>query len=288
MESFIREIPARSRRQVMEWSLVLASQGIEASIPDHTDGWRLLVPENDYERAVETIRLYRLENRRWNWQRTIPGSGLAFHAAAILWSITLVAFFIIDANFAPLRHSGVMDNGKVLAGEWWLLFTSVTLHADSGHLIANATTGFLFLGLAMAHYGAGLAVLAAYLAGAGGNLAALLVYPEPHRGLGASGMVMGALGLLCVQSIRWIQKHPRPQQLLLRAIGGGVLILVLFGFSPGTDFIAHIGGFVFGSVIGGMLHLLPRGWGEDSRVNPFAFVTACVLVVYTWWRALGG
>ncbi len=42
-------IPARSRGQAMDWSLVLASQGLEHAIagPDET-GWGLLVAETDH------------------------------------------------------------------------------------------------------------------------------------------------------------------------------------------------------------------------------------------------
>ncbi len=71
-------IPARSRGQAMDWSLVLASQGIEHVIegPDETGwprnprsseppgpyaplGWGLLVAEPDHGAALTAIRLYR-------------------------------------------------------------------------------------------------------------------------------------------------------------------------------------------------------------------------------------
>jgi rhomboid protease GluP len=286
MDSFIREIPARSRRQVMDWSLVLTSQGIEAAISQEADEWRLIVRAEDYERALDHLRLYRIENRRWHWHRTFPGSGLGFHAGSVLWSFMMAAFYYIDTQMGAIRPSGIMDSAKVLAGEWWRLFTAVTLHADAGHLVANATAGFLFLGVAMAHYGPGTALLMAFFAGAGGNITGLLFYPEPHRGLGASGMVMGALGLLTVQSFAGWRKHPRPKQLLLRALGAGVLILVLFGFSPGTDVIAHVGGFFFGAIFGVMLHFLPRRWAERTGPDQLALVALSMLVIYTWWRAL--
>ena len=79
-------------------------------------------------------------------------------------------------------------------------FTAVMLHADTAHLISNVTIGALFLGFAMGSFGPGIALLAAFLAGAGGNLVDYWFYPSTHRGLGASGMVMGSLGLLTVYS----------------------------------------------------------------------------------------
>src|SRR5436309_13025875 len=57
-------IPARSKRQAMDWSLVLVSQGIEAIIAESSEesGWSLVVAEHDYEHDVESIRQYQLDN----------------------------------------------------------------------------------------------------------------------------------------------------------------------------------------------------------------------------------
>ena len=67
MESPASRIPARSRRQAMDWSLVLVSQGIETIIQNSEDGsgWGLLVPATDLGRATESLRQYHLENRGW-------------------------------------------------------------------------------------------------------------------------------------------------------------------------------------------------------------------------------
>ena len=51
--------------------------------------------------------------------------------------------------------------------------------------------GVVFLGLAMARFGA-VTALAAFLSGTLANLTAMMLRPEPYVGLGASGMVMGA------------------------------------------------------------------------------------------------
>ncbi|MGZ5568133.1 MAG: hypothetical protein ACXWKG_14065, partial [Limisphaerales bacterium] len=63
--AFIR---ARSRRQVMDWGLVLTSQGIEAAIVREDDGWALAIAPHDYERAVKVVNQYVAENRGWKWQ----------------------------------------------------------------------------------------------------------------------------------------------------------------------------------------------------------------------------
>jgi len=194
----IATIPARSERQAMDWSLVLVSQGIETRIerPEQDAGWRLVVDLPDHQRALAAIRQYRLENRRRPWVRELPWSGLIFDWRSLLWSLVLISVFVVDqARSGYWRAAGVMDNQSVSSGEWWRLFTAVTLHQDLPHLTLNVATGIALLGLAMGSFGPGVGLLAAYLAGVGGNVAGFFLYARPHAGLGASGMVMGALGV---------------------------------------------------------------------------------------------
>jgi ABC-type branched-subunit amino acid transport system substrate-binding protein len=53
--------------------------------------------------------------------------------------------------------------------------------------------------------------------------------------------------------------------LLRRALAAGVLILVLIGFSPGTDVAAHVGGFVAGAALG-----LGLGWVQPATLQRLA------------------
>ena len=56
-------IPARNRRQAMDWSLVLASQGIGHVIDhDEANGWTLAVSAADRAAALAHIHQYRLHN----------------------------------------------------------------------------------------------------------------------------------------------------------------------------------------------------------------------------------
>ena len=59
-------IPAHSRRQAFDWSLVLASQSIEATIveTDESPHWQLLVSASDYDRAVDLARGFQGEAPR--------------------------------------------------------------------------------------------------------------------------------------------------------------------------------------------------------------------------------
>lgn len=284
MEPSIRKIPTRSKRKAMDWSLVLASQEIETTISSE-EGWALLVAEEDFDRATTAIQLYERENRGWNWRQKLPGTGFIFHWASIAPCLLFTAFFILsESHYSALKPLGMMNSQLVSAGEWWRLFTAICLHADAAHLIANVTTGFILFGMAMARYGAGVGLFTAYLAGAGGNLAGYAFYSEMHRGLGASGMIMGALGLLAVEGVAaW--RTTGATHLIRRGAAAAILVLALMGFSEGSDVIAHVGGFFFGAILGTILHFLPERFC-GKWANSLCLILLVSATIFTWWLAL--
>lgn len=272
----------------MDWSLVLASQGIEAAIErdSETGRWRLVVNEGDAARARQAIRLYLLENRNRRWQQEWQFTGLLFDWRCLFWAAYLaVMFFFSEALPEDLPQAGRMDAAAVARGQWWRLFTATTLHADIGHLAANLSTGVVLAGLAMGAYGAGAGLLALFAAGALGNLAVQWLHGPPHLSLGASGMVMGALGLLSVHSLRhWRQE--KTSRIVGRGVMGGLLLLTLFGLNPGTDVLAHVGGFAGGCLLGVALALLPEQWFNRRRWDgALAWLTGLWLA-FCWALAL--
>jgi membrane associated rhomboid family serine protease len=286
MEPATARISARTRYQAMDWSLVLVSQGIEPTIEYTEDGggWELLVAEPEYEAAVAALRQYRLENQRRPWRRDVFGAGILFDWGALAWVFLLCLFFWFSMH-GQFEAAGLMDSTAVAHGQWWRLFTAMWLHADAGHLATNATLGFVLLGLVMGRYGTGAGLLAAYLAGAGGNVFAWLLSAEPHHSLGASGMVLGCLGLLAVQSFSLWRQTPHAGKYVVSGIVGGVMLFALLGLTPGTDVLAHAGGFATGLLLGAILSLIP-GIAQSTGVNLLSGLTFALLVVVPWWHAL--
>jgi membrane associated rhomboid family serine protease len=271
----------------MDWSLVLASQGIEHGMErDAETGWSLTVSEADYEQSLAHIHQYRLENVHWRWRRPVFQPGWFFDWSCLAWVLLVVFFHGWSEAHTGFRILGRMDGAALSHGEWWRLFTATWLHADLAHLAANAVFGFLFLGLVMARYGPGVGLLAAYIAGLGGNLLAWLVYDEMHRGLGASGVVMGALGLLAIQSFAVLKKrNANTFRLFAAGILAGVLLFMLLGVNPETDVVAHLGGFITGLLLGLLLALTPR-LVQRPRINLAAGVLFAAFVILPWWYAL--
>jgi rhomboid protease GluP len=284
-------IPTRTERQAMDWSLVLVSQGIDALIErdSEADTWQLVVQAPDYPRAVHAISQYRRENQTRVWRKELPWTGLIFDWRSVGWFLFLVLLYAVEATgHGRLSAAGMMDNRAVLGGEWWRLITAVTLHENLAHLSANVTTGLLLLGLAMAASGPGIGLLASFLAGVAGNTAGLLLYSEMHRGLGASGMVMGALGLLAAQWLVAFRSGLSPRQLAVRGVLSGCLLLVLLGLSPekNVDLLAHVAGFLTGLALGTALAWCPPRLVQSAWTNRAGVAAAVALVATAWWLAL--
>src|SRR5207249_2676273 len=127
-------IPARSRGQAMDWSLVLLSQGIECMIEHREEGWALLVGPQDFERAVAALRQYEIENPGWRWRQELPWPSVVFHWGALIWCLALAAVHWLNSmSGVELKDAGLMHGDAVLNGAWWRLFTAIMLHGDLAH-----------------------------------------------------------------------------------------------------------------------------------------------------------
>lgn len=256
-------LPVASEAEAMDWSLVLASQEIAATIldPGQTGrGWAVSVSAADLQRALRELAAYRRENRRW--RTPVAAAGGTFHWGVLLWALFLGLVFAMDEPAGRFTAAGRMDSEAVRAGELWRLVTATTLHANVAHLAGNLTTGVVLLGLAMGRLGFGGALLASVLCGVAGNLLGLLLRP-PWLGVGASAAVLGAAGLLAAAAWRDRRAAGRRRGLAVAALAAGGFLFLLFGVDPRGDVVAHLGGFLAG---------LPLGWllgapGVQRRVT---------------------
>lgn len=243
-------ISAWSERQAMDWSLVLVSQGIEVEIaqPNPTL-WQLLVAPADHARALNAIQRFRLENRHWAWRHLLPSGGIELHPAVLVWVCGLAG---IHAGLpADLVQQGLFNTHWVRAGQWWRAFTAVGLHADLGHLAANSAVGLLVIGLAMTRFGAVRAFTLTWLAAALANFSALAWRDHEYTGLGASGMVMAAIGLITAEAVTQWRFSRFATRSILGVVGAGTCLFLLLGTSGRGDILVHTAGFLWGLVLGG-------------------------------------
>ena len=143
----------------------------------------------------------------------------------------------------------------LVQGEYWRLLTSIFLHAGLYHLGSNLLVQILMGGPVERNLGH-IRYLILYLAsGIGGNIISVL-YDRAAGvntySVGASGAVFGVMGALIVLIIRGRKKLRAGSSLPARA-AFAVFYAVYAGFrTPYTDNAAHIGGLIFGLLLGAL------------------------------------
>lgn len=276
-------IQARSRRAAMDWSLVLASQGIDHTIDSIEDAWVLLVSGVDAARAAAAISAYEQENTTV-WRHEVKWTGLLFDWRSVFWWLFVGALFLLCEARPAVRDLGAFDSTRFLAGEWWRAITAVCLHANGPHLALNAATGLVLLGMAMGFYGAGRGLLLSLLCGAGANACEALLSSGRYVGLGASGMVMACLGLLAAQSV--FESHTSAREWAGRGVIAALLLFALLGLDMNSDVLAHFLGFVNGIVAGVAVCLIDRRFKSRPIVDAVAAMMAAGLLGASWALAL--
>ena len=278
-------LQARSQAQALDWSLVLISQGIESTVLQRVEdgAWILEVPGYEAQRAEESIAAYERENSTV-WRHELKGTGLLFDGRAILFYILLAFLWPVMEARPEWKSAGLVIRDAVLQGEWWRLFTGVTLHADVAHLAANVTTGILLTGLAMGCLGMGNALLLSLLGGVLGNVLSMALRDGSTASLGASGMVMASLGLLTAHSFMTARQE-KPSLLISRGVIAGCLLVVLLGLSPKSDVIAHVGGFAAGIILG-LIAMRFRNALLRRSANAVSAALTIGSILLTWWLAL--
>jgi membrane associated rhomboid family serine protease len=247
-----------------ERGLVLSACGVAHAIGRDGNEWRILVGEEDVEKALLELKAYEAEQLAVpEILEEKPRAPLSF------WSLPLVALVLVGASVyqaeagTPWREAGILSS-QSLWGErqWWRAFTALTLHADAPHVLANIGAGLLFAGLLVPSFGQGLTWLLVILSGGLGNaLTAWAYFPEAHRSLGASTAVFGALGLLVGDSLGLLlqSRGGRSWWRWVPPLGAGVALLAFLGAGegkPDVDVMAHLWGFVAGLPSGLVVALL--------------------------------
>ena len=282
-------IAARSLPIAKDWALVLISQGIESTLlaGEINGTWLLQISSHQSTRAYQALRLYHLENRRNSWKQAVPGLDGGFDFLSLGWAGLCIWIYWLNSRDAGWSLAGQMDSTKVFSGQYWRMVTAMFLHADLAHLAQNMSLGILLMGLTMGTAGKWPGLLLALLAGAAGNAFSLLLTPKPFIGLGASGVVMGCLGIIATLPLRKLSKQPEgwKKMAVRNAISGAIFLFILFGLSPGTDIFAHSGGFLAGLIIGISYSYLPERVRISNHFQHFCLVVVTGLILGGWWLA---
>jgi rhomboid protease GluP len=223
-----------------------------------------------------------------------------------------VALFGMMAALGASRGSGesVLFNGDtqlqivfgarslpyIRAGEWWRLITPIFLHANLIHLGFNCFSLYQIGPMVEETLGSQKFVTVYLLTGFFGNalgvLAAVIGLTNPQgTSVGASGALMGLIGLLAVYGYRigGAYGHALTRQMLF---WGGIWIVIgLVGLMPNIDNACHIGGALSGAGIGFLITFQPpatsrsiAGWNSAAIACVLVIVTSFGIVAATFQR----
>lgn len=290
------------------WALVLASRHIPHRMrtrsKEEGGGHAIQVRPWLTDRAVEEIRLYLDENRpdgRMTLPDLRPVGGLEPTIAAMTCLVVFYWFYSRTYPAMALFPKLWLDRGsseawEILRGEWWRVFTGLTLHADGAHIMANALIGGVFIWLASRRLGSGLAWFLTVFGGGIGNLLNAMALGAPHNSIGFSTASFAAAGLLAASAcfhtqsdtsgMRWGQRAYRFISSALIPVAAGLGLLAMLGAGEGTDLGAHLFGFISGLGLGFMVYfIVSRKKLPKKHIDALLFGLAMVTPVICWYIA---
>jgi len=131
----------------------------------------------------------------------------------------------------------------------WTIVTNLFVHSGLWHIFANMLTLYFFGSYLSRLVGDGRFLITYFGGGILGNILFILLGPSFSIAIGASGAVFALGGVLTMlrPGIRvFVFPIPAPIPLWAAVIGG----FVILSFIPSVAWQAHLGGLVFGLIIG--------------------------------------
>lgn len=286
-----------------EVALLLEAEGIAAARVGSTAGAFVVVAAGDRERAARilaeeypdgfaaaeraraararTARLADDTQDRWFGRGSWIVVLLAAVAALIFVGEELAGG---SETRAVLLRFGASRPAHVRTGEWWRLVTAVFVHIGARHLLANVAT-LLVLGPALAAaLGAGRFAFVYVVAGALGNVLSYRYMPPDMVTAGASGAILGVLGALGGQRLRFAASaRYRGWQVVAAVLA---YLAVAVGAAPEVDTFAHLGGLAAGFALGLVIPPPARVPTPRERLVSVACGAAAALIVGAAFAAL--
>lgn len=251
--------------QIRDYSLVLASQGIDHRIVHDSRGpFELRVEEPLADAAREQIALYKQENPLRTENPPLPFA-LSIQPLGILLVPVVFTLIQFSDRGSAFYHSGIADTDRILRGDWWRVFTALTLHGDALHLTSNLVAGFLILNLLALRIPLSRIALPLVAASGLANYGVALTMRTDFRSLGFSTFVFAALGALSTIEFRLM---PRSTHGLLRRFAplfGAASLAVFLGLGEHADILAHFYGFLAGLLCGFVPRKKQLLWGTQPR-----------------------
>jgi membrane associated rhomboid family serine protease len=270
----------RGVRQAHDWSLVLSSQSIPHEVQETPEGYAILVGAEDVTRAGNALDSYDGESLS---RHRPPQANVEYgpSTAAFMVSLLLFLAYAVTSRSAQWTNAGGAAAALIREGELWRTVTALTLHANIGHVTANAVACAIFGTALMRIVGPGLGVMLLLLSGAGGNLMNALVRSSHHIAVGASTSIFGAVGALAGIQLTYRRRASPSRWRAWAPLAAGVGLLAWLGMSAESDVVAHAFGFLVGTALGVALpYVFPQP--PRARAQYVLLLFAFCIVAASW------
>ncbi len=266
-----------------DWSLVLASAGISHRLVEGQGAFALVVEAGDAAPASAALAAFDAESVP---AVVPPVPDLGPSALGVLAGAAIVAMFVVAGGLESAKPSAWFDVGSasaalILRGQWWRVFTALTLHADILHVVGNVLACLIFVSAVGRWLGAGLgATLIVGAAGAANALTAL-----KHRtdfvSVGASTATFAALGVVAGLQLvrRW--RYDMRRRYAWLPLGAGLGIVAMLGVGEHADVWAHLFGLAMGAV--GGASVAAAGVRAPGRIGQTLLTLAVSAVLVGAW-----
>ncbi|WP_329119994.1 rhomboid family intramembrane serine protease [Streptomyces sp. NBC_01465] len=159
----------------------------------------------------------------------------------------------------------------VAEGEWYRLFTSMFLHQEFWHIGFNMLSLWWIGGPLEAALGRARYIALYVISGLFGSALTYLIASPTQGSLGASGAIFGLLGATAVLMKRMNYD--------MRPLIGILVVNLIFTFSGGIAWEAHVGGFVAGIAIAAGMVYAPRERRALVQYGTCALVLAVTVAI---------
>lgn len=253
----------------LQWLAALLAQDLPCRPQQGDSGqWLLVIPIRYGKIALAEIQEYESVNQGWpepataeDWEgrNDVPAAWErenVFGYALFIPLLLLIWYTLIG----PAEFQGVMlQKGAaraelIVAGEWWRIFTALTLHGDFNHVFSNCVALVFFSYFVLRRIGPGAGWLIILIAGGAGNAVTALLIEYSHSAIGASTASFGALGACTSFQVSDYLRGQWKSLFKIRhrawiTVAAGFALLAFLGTSPGSDVTGHFFGFVAGGFV---------------------------------------
>jgi len=251
-----------SRQEAEALSFTLHAVGIDAMISladGSAPGWVLRVPQRQLALARQ-IQAEETEGRQVEAppvEAPRPAPGLYWIVGLAL--VNVLVWWAMEAQtghgggserYDVLLRFGASHAPSVLHGAVWRTVTAIFLHIGLRHLLANMVSLLVFGPPVLRASSVGRFFFAYLGCGVAGNWLSLALSPTVAVKAGASGAILGLLGVLAGARIRRLRAPAagaRPERLKTWHVLA--MLVAFYGFTIGigpVDHLAHIGGIAMG------------------------------------------